>query len=119
MRARYVQHAFKPHAHDYFVLGLIEAGRQSFTHERDHHITTAGALIIINPGEAAIRDGFAYRALYPSADLLLSPLRSSVLNPFSRYLVSWRCNILSRYTGAHHPTIKRNPPLCRPSPTMH
>jgi AraC-like DNA-binding protein len=75
MRARYVQHAFKPHAHDYFVLGLIEAGRQSFTHERDHHITTAGALIIINPGEvhtgeAAIRDGFAYRALYPSADLL-------------------------------------------------
>ncbi len=75
MRAVYVQHAFKPHAHDYFVLGIIEDGVQSFTHERERFITTPGKLIIINPGEihtgeAAIKDGFVYRSLYPTADLM-------------------------------------------------
>ena len=124
MHANFVRHAYPRHAHDYYVICVVDRGRQSFLHAGRKHYTPVGGLILINPGEvhtgeAAIRDGFAYRALYPSADLLLSPLRSSVLNPFSRYLVSWRCNILSRYTGAHHPTIKRNPPLCRPSPTMH
>ncbi|WP_119069134.1 AraC family transcriptional regulator [Aggregatilinea lenta] len=75
MRARYVQHAFKPHAHDYFVIGIIEEGVQSFTHEHERHITIPGKLIVINPGElhtgeAAIEEGFSYRALYPSVDLM-------------------------------------------------
>ena len=75
MRARYVRHAFKPHSHDYYVLGIIEDGVQSFTHDHERHITIPGKLIVINPGEvhtgeAAIVAGFAYRALYPSADLM-------------------------------------------------
>ncbi len=75
MRATYVQHAFKPHAHAYFVIGMIEAGVQSFTYGRKQLITTPGRLIIINPGElhtgeAAIQDGFVYRALYPGLRLM-------------------------------------------------
>ncbi|QPC80530.1 AraC family transcriptional regulator [Phototrophicus methaneseepsis] len=77
MRARYVQHAFKPHAHDYFVLGIIETGLQSFTYGHDRLVTSPGSLIIINPGEvhtgeAAISEGFTYRALYPSVALMAS-----------------------------------------------
>ncbi len=75
MRARYVQHAFKPHAHDYYVLGIIETGLQSFTYKHNKLITEPGNLIIINPGEvhtgeAAIDAGFNYRALYPSKSLM-------------------------------------------------
>ena len=75
MRANFVEHNFKPHAHDYFVIGLIEAGVQSFSHGRGFHVTTPGRLIIINPdevhtGEAAIETGFAYRALYPRKELM-------------------------------------------------
>lgn len=75
MRAVYVQHAFKPHVHDYYVLGIIERGVQSFTHERAFHVTTPGQLIVINPwevhtGEAVAADGFQYRALYPTTALM-------------------------------------------------
>jgi AraC-like DNA-binding protein len=77
MRALYVEHSFKPHAHDYFVLGIIEAGVQKFAHGRSEHVTIPGKLIIINPeelhtGEAAVTQGFAYRALYPTVKFMQS-----------------------------------------------
>jgi len=77
MRARYVQHSFKPHAHDYYVLGIIEAGLQTFDYGRKQLTTEPGNLILINPeelhtGEAAIPDGFVYRALYPTRGLMQS-----------------------------------------------
>lgn len=75
MRARYVQHSFKPHAHDYYVLGIIEAGLQTFDYGQKHLMTEPGKLILINPeelhtGEAAVADGFSYRALYPTKNLM-------------------------------------------------
>ena len=83
MRARYVQYAFKPHAHDYYVLGMIETGLQSFTYKRERLVTSPGKLILINPGEVhtgepAISGGFTYRALYPSLELM-----ESITNEFS------------------------------------
>lgn len=80
MRAQFVQHSFKPHAHAYYVLGIVEAGLQTFTYNpyirKKELLTTApGRLIIINPdemhtGEAAIENGFTYRALYPTQLLM-------------------------------------------------
>lgn len=76
MRARYVQHSFKPHVHEYYVFGIVEAGVQSFSYKRgDLLYTTPGTLIIINPdemhtGESAIQNGFQYRALYPTTSML-------------------------------------------------
>ncbi|MEL6407713.1 MAG: AraC family transcriptional regulator [Chloroflexota bacterium] len=77
MKAHFIKHAFKPHAHDYFVLGIIEQGLQSYTHNRDQHYTSPGEIIIINPGEvhtgeSAVAHGFSYRALYPSAQWMAS-----------------------------------------------
>jgi AraC-like DNA-binding protein len=77
MKARYIHHAFKPHAHDYWVLGIIETGLQSFTYRKGRLVTSPGSLIVINPGEvhtgeAAVENGFKYRALYPPLELMTS-----------------------------------------------
>jgi AraC-like DNA-binding protein len=75
LHAYYVQHAYPRHSHDYFVLSLIERGRQSFTHKGTKYRTPPGGLILINPGvvhtgEAVDTQGFELRALYPSLPLM-------------------------------------------------
>jgi AraC-like DNA-binding protein len=75
LHAYYVQHAYPRHSHDYYVLSLIERGRQSFTHKGTKYRTPPGGLILINPGvvhtgEAADERGFELRALYPSTSLM-------------------------------------------------
>ena len=71
LHAYYIQHAYPRHSHDYYVISLIERGRQSFTHNGTKHFTPPGGLILINPGavhtgEAVDKQGFELRSLYPS-----------------------------------------------------
>ena len=71
LHAFYVQHSYPRHSHDYYVICLIEHGRQSFTHKGTKHITPPGGVILINPGaahtgEAADEHGFEMRSLYPT-----------------------------------------------------
>ena len=73
LRANFVTYSFKRHMHDYFVVGMVEAGVQKFAYGREQYVTPTTGLIVINPGEphtgeAAIPSGFRYRALYPEAD---------------------------------------------------
>jgi AraC-like DNA-binding protein len=75
LRADFVTYGFKRHMHDYFVIGMIEAGVQKFSYQRDVFVTPPTGLIIINPGEAhtgeaASDSGFRYRALYPEPETL-------------------------------------------------
>lgn len=75
LRARFVTYSFKRHMHDYFVIGMIEEGVQKFAYRRDQYFTPPTGLIVLNPGEAhtgeaAIPDGFRYRALYPEAEMM-------------------------------------------------
>jgi AraC-like DNA-binding protein len=75
LRATFVTYSFKRHMHDYFVIGMIEAGLQRFAYQRDTYITPPTGLIVINPGEphtgeAAAEAGFRYRALYPEASVM-------------------------------------------------
>ena len=75
LHAYYVQHAYPRHSHDYYVISLIERGRQSFTHKGTKHLTPPGGIIFINPGEvhtgeAADAHGFELRSLYPSITLM-------------------------------------------------
>lgn len=74
-RANIIKYAFKRHAHDYFVIGLIEEGVQKFDYRSAKFVTPPHGIIVLNPaeahtGEAAVPTGFRYRALYPEADLL-------------------------------------------------
>ena len=75
LHAYYVQHAYPRHSHDYYVISLIERGRQSFTHKGTKHLTPPGGVIFINPGEvhtgeAADQRGFELRSLYPTTSLM-------------------------------------------------
>jgi AraC-like DNA-binding protein len=71
LQAHYVQHAYPRHSHDYYVICLIERGRQSFFHQGTKHLTPPGGIILINPGavhtgEAVDEQGFEMRSLYPT-----------------------------------------------------
>src|SRR5215510_14944435 len=71
LHAYFVQHAYPRHSHDYFVICLIERGRQTFTHKGSKYFTSPGGVILINPGavhtgEAADSQGFEMRSLYPT-----------------------------------------------------
>src|SRR5689334_16569376 len=72
LHAHYVEHAYPRHSHDYYVISLIERGRQSFMHRGIKHLTAPGGVILINPdavhtGEAVDDQGFQMRSLYPTA----------------------------------------------------
>ena len=71
LQAYYVQHAYPRHSHDYYVITLIEQGRQSFLHKGARLRTPPGGMILINPdavhtGEAVDERGFQMRSLYPT-----------------------------------------------------
>lgn len=73
--ATYITHIFARHAHEYYVIGLIEAGVQSFAYQGKRQVTPAGDVFVIHPGEAHTGEavspgGYTYRTLYPSVALL-------------------------------------------------
>jgi AraC-like DNA-binding protein len=73
--ATFITHSFARHVHDYYALGVIETGLQSFWAKGTTYNTTPGGIFLINPGvphtgEAATPAGFTYSTFYPSLDLL-------------------------------------------------
>ncbi len=69
IRARFGGHAYDPHAHDEYLIGVTEAGVQGFNCRRIAHRSTPGTAILMEPGErhdghAAAEPGFTYRMLY-------------------------------------------------------
>ena len=54
LQAFYVRHAYPRHSHDYYVLCVIEAGVQSFTHAGAKHTTPPGGVILLNPAHAGV-----------------------------------------------------------------
>lgn len=75
LRAHYVTHAFAPHSHEGFALGVIETGVETFRYRRATQYASAGSVVAVNPGEshtgsAALAEGWRYRMLYPDAEVL-------------------------------------------------
>lgn len=69
LHARFVAHRYPRHAHAYGVVGLVESGAQSYWYRGGRHVTPAGQVFIVNPGEphtgeAAKPTGYVYRTLY-------------------------------------------------------
>lgn len=68
-----LRRSFPVHMHDYYVVCLIDKGRQTFFHRGERYATPAGGLILLNPGddhtgEPADERGFEYRAIYPTGE---------------------------------------------------
>lgn len=75
IEATFVTHRFARHVHDYYALGVIEKGVQTFRARGGKHITPTGGVFLLNPGEphdgeSAITGGFTYRTLYPGTEML-------------------------------------------------
>ncbi len=74
LHATFVRHAYSPHTHDTYVIGVIESGVECYRLNGVEHRAVAGDVCIVNPGE--VHDGrpgdtgYRYRMFYPSVDLI-------------------------------------------------
>lgn len=69
LRAHFEGHAYDPHWHDSYLVGVTEQGVQQFNCRRTKHQSTPGKVFLLEPGdihdgEAPTADGFTYRMLY-------------------------------------------------------
>ncbi|UEB98050.1 AraC family transcriptional regulator [Pseudomonas sp. HN2] len=69
IRAHFRGHAYDPHWHDSFLVGVTEQGVQQFNCRRVRHRSTPGHVFLLEPGEihdghAPTDDGFTYSMLY-------------------------------------------------------
>ncbi len=76
LTARYHRHAFTPHSHATFAIGVVLAGREQIQYRGAVHTAGVGSLAILEPderhdGRAADPAGWAYRVFYPSEAMLL------------------------------------------------
>jgi AraC-like DNA-binding protein len=75
LHARFIEHRFARHSHEYYVIGVVEAGVQAFSYRGARHVTPAGQVFVVNPGEphtgeAATQGGYVYRTVYPRPALM-------------------------------------------------
>lgn len=68
-RAHIVRHAFEPHTHEGFGLGVIERGVERFRYAGSEYVAPAGAIVAMNPdelhtGRAGTDQGWRYRMMY-------------------------------------------------------
>jgi AraC-like DNA-binding protein len=75
LQARYVQHRFRLHTHDSFVLAVVEDGTEGLRVGGTRLVARPGDLVLLSPGEvhdgwAQDGRGFSYRAVYPSWNLV-------------------------------------------------
>jgi AraC-like DNA-binding protein len=75
LRARFVTHRYSRHAHETYTFALIESGVEVFEYGGSLLRAGTGAVALLNPevvhtGQAESPAGWAYRVLYPAADVL-------------------------------------------------
>ncbi len=73
LRATYTTYAYKRHFHDYFAIGVIEDGVQTFSCSTAQYVNPTDGIFIIQPGEAhdgqsATENSFTYSAFYPQVE---------------------------------------------------
>ncbi|OLF53611.1 AraC family transcriptional regulator [Pseudomonas chlororaphis] len=69
LRAHFTGHAYDPHWHDSYLVGVTEQGVQQFHCRRERFHSTPGKVFLLEPGEihdgdAPAEGGFTYRMLY-------------------------------------------------------
>lgn len=100
LRAHFTGHAYDPHWHDSYLVGVTEQGVQQFHSRRQQHHSHPGTVFLLEPGELhdgdAIDDsGFTYRMLY------IEPLsmRQQLSSLFSDIPDSFELNFANTLSG--------------------
>ena len=81
IEARFNGHAFDPHRHDTYALGITTSGVQCFGYRGAERHSTTGKVIVLHPdethdGHAGCEAGFCYRMLYVEPHLIAAALGS-------------------------------------------
>lgn len=81
MRAHFEGHAYDPHWHDSYLVGITEQGVQQFNCRRQQYNSTPGKVFLLEPGDihdghAPEAGGFTYRTLYLDPQWLDRELRA-------------------------------------------
>lgn len=75
LHARFVNHRYARHTHDYFVIALVDSGAASYWYRGGQRLAGSGQVFIANPDEPHTGDpvtpsGYTYRVLYPKVEHL-------------------------------------------------
>lgn len=81
VRAHFTGHAYDPHWHDSFLVGVTEQGVQQFNCRRVRHQSTPGQVFLLEPGDlhdglAPTAEGFTYSTLYLDSQWLANQLHT-------------------------------------------
>jgi AraC-like DNA-binding protein len=92
LAARFHGHAYDPHRHDCYAIGVTRAGVQAFNYRGAERASSAGQTMVLHPdeahdGHAAVADGFAYQMIYVDPALVCAALGGSA-PPFVREAVA-------------------------------
>lgn len=73
--AHYKDEHFSPHVHEGYAIGIIERGAQKFFYKGGNHLSGAGSLVAVNAdaihtGQSASDNGWSYRAIYPTPEVV-------------------------------------------------
>jgi AraC-like DNA-binding protein len=85
--ARFHGHAYDPHRHECYAIGITDWGVQSFRYRGAERASLRGQVIVIHPdelhdGHAGLPSGFAYRMLYLDPALVQRALGGAGAPPF-------------------------------------
>lgn len=83
IEAFFTGHAFDPHRHDTYAVGLTLSGVQCFTYRGAARDSLAGQAIVLHPdevhdGRSGVETGFTYRMIYVEPRLIRDALGGSV-----------------------------------------
>ena len=80
IRAHFTGHAYDPHWHDSYLIGVTEQGVQQFKCRAEQQVCVPGTSFLLDPeeihdGTAPSEDGFTYRMLFISPELFQQRIR--------------------------------------------
>jgi AraC-like DNA-binding protein len=75
LEARFRGHAYDPHRHETYAIGVTRDGAQGFRYRGENQVSRAGQIMVLHPdeqhdGHAAVPDGFSYRMIYVDPALI-------------------------------------------------
>jgi AraC-like DNA-binding protein len=75
LQARFHGHAYDPHRHETYAIGITRDGAQGFRYRGETRVSRAGQIMVLHPdeqhdGHAAVPEGFSYRMIYVDPALI-------------------------------------------------
>lgn len=75
LEARFHGHAYDPHRHETYAIGITRDGAQGFRYRGAAQVSRAGEIMVLHPdephdGHAAVPTGFSYRMVYVDPALI-------------------------------------------------